>query len=128
MCILGITALKKYEMFVLGNVFLQEYYSIWDMDNNRIGFSPSIYSHVPTLVRGQIGSIKSFDKDLDDKFFEDLGLLANIYALWPKFLDPFFPQFIQNTLFVLVLVIGIPLCVIGFCCKMAPFIFTPPKT
>jgi hypothetical protein len=128
MCILGLTALKRYEMFILGNVFLQEYYSIWDMDNDRIGFSPSIYSHVPTLIRGQIETIKTFDKDPEDTVIQNLGLLANIYALFPKFLDPLFPLFIQNTLFVLVLVLGIPLCIIGFCCKMAPFIFTPAKT
>jgi hypothetical protein len=52
MCVLGISALKRYEMFILGNIFLQEYYSIWDMDNNKLGFSPSIYSKVPALERG----------------------------------------------------------------------------
>ena len=32
MCVLGFGSIAKIEMFIFGNVFLREYYTIWDME------------------------------------------------------------------------------------------------
>ena len=41
-CILAIGAGGGFPSFILGDVFLMQYYSHWDLDNNRIGFAPAV--------------------------------------------------------------------------------------
>lgn len=38
-CNLGFALMYNQEMFILGDVFLRNYYSVWDTENNRIGFA-----------------------------------------------------------------------------------------
>ena len=52
-CVLGFEAGTQ-SYFVLGDVFLRGYYSIHDMDNNRIGFAPHRNSHKHVLEAGEL--------------------------------------------------------------------------
>ncbi len=39
-CVLGLSTLKNFDLFIFGNVFLREYYSVWDMTQDRLGLAP----------------------------------------------------------------------------------------
>ena len=51
-CVLGLSTLKNFELFIFGNVFLREYYSVWDMTQDRLGLAPQIHSTVPAITPG----------------------------------------------------------------------------
>ena len=50
-CVLGFEAGTQ-TYFILGDVFLRGYYSIHDLENNRIGFAPHRNSHKSKVLPG----------------------------------------------------------------------------
>ena len=53
-CVLGLSTMKNFELFIFGNVFLREYYSVWDMTQDRLGLAPQIHSSVPPIIPGAL--------------------------------------------------------------------------
>mmetsp|Transcript_5396 Transcript_5396/g.9063 ORF Transcript_5396/g.9063 Transcript_5396/m.9063 type:complete len:166 (-) Transcript_5396:265-762(-) len=51
-CLLGLTALKE-DYFLFGTIFMQGYYMVHDMDNNRVGIAPSLNSHKQPIQQGE---------------------------------------------------------------------------
>ena len=41
-CFVAVGSSDEFPDFILGDVFLMQYYSHWDLDNNRIGFAPAV--------------------------------------------------------------------------------------
>ena len=122
-------SLPGVEFFIFGNPFLQEYYSVWDMDNDRIGFSPSIYSRVPTLVPGKLTTIRPLiDPDTTPSQYtmNFLAFISNIAGLIPHLADPLITAVSDSLFLQFVIFIGIPLCCLGLCCKLLPIIINPP--
>lgn len=47
-CKIKIAALEGFDIFILGLNFFHNYYTVFDPDNNRIGFAKSIHFVTPT--------------------------------------------------------------------------------
>jgi len=55
-CILGIQGDPDFPMWILGDVFLARYFSIYDMANDRVGFARAVDSP-PAMVKKMMGHI-----------------------------------------------------------------------
>eukprot|EP00347_Sterkiella_histriomuscorum_P020327 403338231 len=77
-CALGIQ-INSDENYILGNVFLRNYYAIFDMSQNKIGLTPQLYSNVADI---------EFDNDntqsltiFNETFFYWMGIIWDIIVI-----------------------------------------------
>ncbi|XP_070151124.1 lysosomal aspartic protease-like [Polyergus mexicanus] len=67
-CMSGFQKLPGFELWILGDVFLGHYYSVYDLGRNQVGFAPSIPLHKTdsvrkTLKKGGVDVQKFLTKD-----------------------------------------------------------------
>lgn len=74
-CVLGFQAHED-DTFILGDVFLRNYYIAYDMDNNKIGLAPSKFSRVTGILKGEMPWL--WANEWDAGTYEVFGTLQNV--------------------------------------------------
>lgn len=58
-------------MYILGDIFMQLYYTIHDRTNDRVGFAEAVHSQPEVLMQfdetGQLASVKTIEVVEDDE-------------------------------------------------------------
>ena len=58
-------------MYILGDIFMQLYYTIHDRANDRVGFAEAVHSQPEVLMQfdewGQLASVKTIEVVEDDE-------------------------------------------------------------
>ena len=59
-------AASNSDYWLLGDAFLRNYYTIWDEDNDKLGFAPKDNQQGTTIVLGQPAPTESLTPSYDD--------------------------------------------------------------
>lgn len=71
---------NAYDYYVFGDVFLRSYYTIYDMDNVRMGIAPHLTSYASPIVAAGIPS-ESFSGSSDVYWYSYGGVFVSIFGL-----------------------------------------------
>ena len=118
-CVLGLYTIPNYEVFILGNVFLRDYYSIWDMDNNVLGLTPSILSKVSPIKTSPINPSSQQIETQNKVFLIIIGVFQDVFYTIADL--PFWPMLL--TVSLLICLVGLPICMCALFCKFIPGVF-----